>query len=182
MKSTRGSAKNTVAAYIDGLGAIVRKHIEAGWEPYLLTFMFHHIPARPCAQIAQMHTEIRRVYDALTTRFHRRPKSPSATLPTWILVPDYPVPKHEKQAIRDFCINDGLHMNGLALVPPGSRLKPRFDHYLLDHQHRYLEHPLARIHANYVLRDPEHVVDYCFKTVKRHKACVDDILLLNKFS
>jgi hypothetical protein len=175
------TTRDVVDGWIKWVGRRVRCHIRQGGEAYILTLMFRHIGGKRQSQIAQMHSEVRRLYSAMATKFDRNPRSPGATLPTWIIIPDYPVPKHEKQSLRDVTINDGLHMSGVALMPLESRFKTRLDHHFQDHQSKYLkqEYPLARIHAQIILRDPRQVADYSFKTVKRGRVSPDDVLILS---
>jgi hypothetical protein len=129
-----------------------------------------------------MRREVERVYCQMLTRIVRAPKSLSqkGRLPIWIISPDYPVYKHEKKALRDVAVNDGLHMSGVALIPPGSRLRQRLDHHLRDNKRLYLQpdSPLCRIHAEPITETPEQVADYSLKSVKRSRTSIDDILVL----
>src|SRR5215212_5495706 len=65
--------------------------------------------------------------------------------------------KKVKKALRDVAVNDGLHMSGVALIPPGSRLRQRLDHHLRDNKRLYLQpdSPLCRIHAEPITETPE---------------------------
>src|SRR5687768_15139896 len=95
----------------------------------ILTFMFHRIPGRPQTVHRQMEKETERVYAIFVTRVVRKPTSPSAQgfLPIWILFPDFPVPKHAKKPLRDVALNDGRHIQGIALMPPVSRMSEGLD-------------------------------------------------------
>ena len=197
--NTQGSSRNDLTKeFIQWIGRMVGhrmnegkwveigpfdwKKVPVNWHAYILTFMFHHIGGSKASVLAQMRQEVERVYCQMLTRVVRAPKSPSQNgrLPIWIISPDYPVYKHEKKALRDVAVNDGLHMSGVALIPPGSRLRQRLDHHLMDNKRLYIrpDHPLCRIHAVPVSEKPEHVADYSLKSVKRGRTSSDDILVL----
>src|SRR5690242_3158237 len=122
-----------------GYGYMIKEKLEQGWDGYLISFMFNRISGRRSSVIHQMHREVKRVYATVLTRIIRDPsKLPIAALPLWIVCPDYPVPKYAKQSLRDVTVNGGLHMQGIALIPPSSRMNERFDQHFDLHQELYL--------------------------------------------
>src|ERR1700694_1003787 len=51
--------------------------INAGWDAYFFTVMFHHISGSREKRIIQMHQEIEKMmYGRLATRMVRKPRSP----------------------------------------------------------------------------------------------------------
>src|SRR5829696_7310266 len=93
-----------------GYGDMVKSRLRQGWDGYLISFMFNRARGSRPSVIRQMHREVERIYSTVLTRIIRDPrKVPIVTLPLWIVCPDYPVPKHAKQSLRDVTVNDGLH-------------------------------------------------------------------------
>ena len=99
--------------------------------------------------------------------------------------PDLPVPKAQKQRLRDITLNDGLHLHALALIPPGSQMEGGLDQHFADNQalyvrreHAVARHPLARVHAQPIIRDPDYVTEYVFKSLSRQRFSLDDVLIL----
>ncbi|WAJ27857.1 hypothetical protein [Antarcticirhabdus aurantiaca] len=163
-------------------GTWVTDHIFKGWEGYIITFMFDHIPGRAASQIDQMEKEVVRVYRTLLTRIVRRPQQRCERdrLPRWIVVPDFPVPKHAKTSLGDVTINGGLHMHAIALLPPTSRLTGGLDQHFAAHQALYVRpgFPLCRLHAEPILRTPGTATEYVLKSIRRGRVSGDQILLL----
>jgi hypothetical protein len=108
---------------LDGYARLVRQRVEAGWLAYLATMMFDHVPGSTSFVLAQMRDEVDRFYRRLVTRVVRRPAGASSAgrLPILIAAPDLRVSKTGK-SLRDVRVNDGLHLHGMLLVPPVSRL------------------------------------------------------------
>src|SRR3954468_24296787 len=136
-----------------GYGSMVKERLEQGWDGYLISLMFNSIRGSRSRVIRQMEREVERVYAmvlTLLTRIIRDPrKIPIAALPLWIVCPDYPVPKHAKQDLRDVTVNDGLHMHGIALIPPWNRMNEPFERHFEMCQELYVRqgYPLHRVHA-----------------------------------
>lgn len=165
-----------------GYGGMVAQKLEAGWEGYLITFMFNRLRGyRQSVRIQQMHKEVERVYATVLTRIVREPsKVPIRALPLWIVCPDYPVPKHEKQSLRDITLNNGLHCHGIALIPPGSRMNCGLDQHFEMHQELYVRRgwELARVHAVPITDNPRYVVEYGFKAIQRGRLDFGHVLIL----
>src|SRR4051812_43549703 len=118
---------SNVRDLIEAYGSWVEEKVEEGWDVYIPTFVFHPLPGSPATMKAIMQREVERVYATLLTRVVRYPNSPGSAgkLPIWIVLPDYPVPKHDKKSLREVTLNDGLHLHALGLIPPNSRLRQR---------------------------------------------------------
>jgi hypothetical protein len=99
---------------------------------------------------------------------------------SWIVVPDFPVPKHAKTSLQDVTLNGGLHMQGIALLPPASRLNAGLDRHFAAHQALYVRSgfPLCRLHAEAILQTPEIATEYVLKSIRRGRVSGDQILLL----
>src|SRR3954451_10702247 len=167
---------------IKGYAVWAAQHIRCGWDPYLLSFMFNHVPGSRASVSRQMQREVERVYATSLTRVIRKPRCQAAQgkEPILIACPDLPVPKRQKQSLRDVIINDGLHYQGIALILPGSRLKDGLDVHFRHHQALYVhrERPLARVHAQPIVHDPGYVTEYALKSLPRQRFSLDDVLIL----
>lgn len=165
-----------------GYAGMAARYVAEGWSPYLLTFMFKRIPGSPASVSRQMERDVERVYSRFVTRVVRNPRSAFEVgrLPIWIVSPDYPVFKHAKQALYDVAINDGLHLHGIHLQPPCSRLQIGVDEHFSARQTLYVqpEHPLLRIHAVPITHDVEKVVEYALKAMRAGLVGIDAALIL----
>ncbi|WP_128562676.1 hypothetical protein [Methylobacterium crusticola] len=179
------SRSNQINQLTMGWGQIAIDRVGEGWLPYLLVLKFHHMAGRPDTVLAQMQREAERVYASVLTRVWRRPHTATnrARLPVWILVPDFPVPKRAKERLRDLTPNGGLHLQGVAVVPPGSRLVEGLDGHLADDR-RYCGagSPLASVFAKRITSNLDYVHGYNFKALARGRADFDAVLILPRTS
>lgn len=176
------SDRITTDAIIRGYSDMVQEYLDAGWHGYLLTFMFDDLGGPPKAVKSFMSKEVEWVYKRHVSRVVRKPRAVSQArkLPVWILCPDYPVPKKSKNSVSDVALNDGLHIGGIALLPPVSRLDTGLDTHFASNADTYtrLGTNLRRIGAKPILETPRRAVDYSFKALRRGRVTYDDILLL----
>jgi hypothetical protein len=144
--------------------------------------MFHPVPGGKQAKLQNMSGALYRFYTTLLTRVVRKPNSPfhSGQRPLLIAVPDYPVPKRNKQWSTDVAINDGLHFHGILAVPLESRLREDLITHINDNAETYVKYPLRRIDAVLVEEKLNFVTDYGFKSVKRNRFKWDDMIVLPK--
>lgn len=184
----RRAAIDVVAGY----GELAAQRVADGWMPSLVTLLFSPVPGRPEAVLAQMFNEAERDYRTFITRVARRPLSPRSqdSLPVLIIAPDLPVGKTGKP-LADVAVNDGLHLHGVLLVPPRSRLPLPVDEHFRQNQVLYLESSskpdgldgprpsrLVRIDVRPIDGPVEPVVTYALKSVARHRFTPDDVLVL----
>jgi hypothetical protein len=108
---------------VSAFSKLIREEIEVGRMPYYLSFMFNHIPRGPLSKLDVMTSEVTRVHHILTRHTVRKPHADCwrRLRPVFIGCHDLPVWKHTKASIRDFVVNDGLHFNAVALMPPPAR-------------------------------------------------------------
>ena len=173
-----------------GYGHIALNLVAEGWSPYLLVLKFHHLGGRRNTVIAQMQREAERAHRWLCERVWRNASAPSRRpwTPRWILAPDYPVAKGTKvsarSALRDLVPNDGLHLQGLAVMPPGGRLREPLDEHLGPSGTRYCPRggPLLSLTATPITSDLGYVHTYNFKALMRGRASFDDVLMLPRSS
>lgn len=167
---------------VEGWCDFVESRIVAGWTPYLLTFQFRQIGGSRRRMIEEMTKEVERVYATLLTRVVRRPTSfdDAQGLPVWIICPDLPVWKREKQLVQDVTVNDGLHFQGVALMPRKSRLAQPLDEHFEENVALYVRapYPLIRAHAKLIVQEPTRATDYIFKAYKNGSVAHDDLLIL----
>src|SRR4051794_41164424 len=149
--------------------------------------MFNHVPGSRASVLHQMQREVERVYATSLTRVIRKPwcEAKQNRLPILIACPDLPVPKRQKHSLRDVIINDGVHYHGIALIPPGSRMNQGLNQHFAAQQARYVRrehalarHPLARLRADPIVRDPDYVTEYVFKSLSRQRFSLDDLVIL----
>ena len=162
---------------------LVATHINQGWDAYFLNFMFNQISASVSRRMDVMEYEVGRVHDILTRHVLRWPDRDiwQDLRPKFIGSPDLPVYKHEKELVRNLVVNNGLHYNVLAIVPPTkrklesrimeravfgrqSRLLVSIDKHLRIKQRLYLNDVLSRIHATPITRGT--MADYTLKAFK----------------
>ena len=63
---------------IKGYATWAGEHVENGWDPYLLSFMFNHVPGSRASVLRQMQREVERVYATSLTRVIRKPRCQAA--------------------------------------------------------------------------------------------------------
>ncbi len=168
-----------------GYGQLAIDRVSNGWRPYFATLTFAPLPGKPEAVIAQMRAEAELVYKKLLTRLVRRPLSDKSRgmLPIMVAVPDAPVGKRDKPLV-EVTINGGLHLHGLLLVPPVSRLPVGVDEHFRTRQALYVgdQRRLRCVDVMPIDRDLPRVVDYVMKSVRRRRFAsrdvLDDVLVL----
>lgn len=176
-KTTKITPRQIVLAY----STFVQKRIDEGWEPAIVTFMFHELSGSKFAVAEQMRNEVERIYGWLLTRRCRRPgQTPTDRLPFFLACPDYPVPKHAKDHLTDIVINDGRHYHAIDLMPPWTRNVCTLSDLVDQHQLMLVGtgRPLARLHVKTILDTPEKAVSYTLKSLTRGRATVDDLIIL----
>jgi hypothetical protein len=168
---------------INGFNSMIIDRVQAGWQPYFLTYVFRHISGGASKRKRIMTDEVCRVYSQLITRIIRNPNAPSyqQLLPYLMASPDLPVPKSGvKVRVRELTINGGLHFHGVLVLPPEDRC--RLGRHLLAHLHGkeslYCppDLPLLRIDAR--PSNTPMLADYTLKQIKRGNVAYDDILIL----
>lgn len=180
------SRSDQINQYTMGYGQIALDHVSAGWSPYLLVLKFHNLGGRREAVLGQMHEAATRAHGRLCKRMWRNYRAPSrySQLPRWILIPDYPVAKTRKisarSALREDLPNAGLHLQGVAVLPPHSRMRESLDDHLTAAATHYcsLDGPLRSLTATPITTDLPYVNRYNFKSLLRGRASIDEVLLL----
>lgn len=173
-----------------GYGQIAVDLVAEGWSPYLLVLKYRHLGGRRDAVLSQMQREAERAHRWLCERVWRNWRAPSRRdwCPVWILAPDFPVAKRAKvsarSAVRDLLPNDGLHYQGVAVMPPGGRLREPLDAHLGERGARYCPRggPLTSITATPIVSDLDYVHTYNFKALARGWADFDDVLIIHSSS
>jgi len=179
--------------YIAGYSAMIKEN-RFGREPHYINFMFHSIPGSRQAKLEAMKRDVIRVHDLLMRSIVRKPDSANwqSSRPIFIGCPDLPVIKREKQHVRNFMVNDGLHFNTIALTPPTrlgkvqalthlilptSRLKVTLEEHFRRQQRIYQTEHLYRIDVTPITEDT--MVDYMLKTFKNGYVTPDEIFVRN---
>ena len=177
------SSSEEVRLYIKCFAELIEKRVTGdGWNAYFMTFMFHPLPGSTQAKLQSMKDAVYRFYSTFLTRVVRKPKSVfhAGDRPLLFAAPDYPVPKRKKQSPSDFAINDGLHFHGIIVVPLKSRLKEDLIGHIQSRFLTYVKSPLKRIETVLIENRVGFVTDYAFKSVKRNRFRVDDVIVLPK--
>jgi hypothetical protein len=177
------SNSEEVRLYIKCFTELIDKRVTGeGWNAYFMTFMFHPLPGSTQVKLQSMKDSVYRFYSTFLTRVVRKPKSTfhAGDRPLLFAAPDYPVPKRKKQSPSDFAINGGLHFHGIMVVPLKSRLKEDLIGHLQSRFLTYVKSPLKRIETALIENRVGFVTDYAFKSVKRKRFGVDDVIILPK--
>lgn len=168
---------------ITGFNSMIIDRVQAGWQPYFVTYVFRHVSGGASKRTRIMTSEVCRVYSQLITRIVRNPNAPSyqQLLPYLMASPDLPVPKSGiKASVRELNINGGLHFHGVLVLPPEDRC--RLGRHLVAHLHENQslycppDRPLLRIDAR--PSSTPMLAEYTLKQIKRGKMDYDDILIL----
>jgi len=166
----------------EGYGQWIKEKIDQGWEAHILTITFNQIRGSRASIPNQMKRQLERVYATMLSRIVRCPMSAknAERLPIWIGCPDFPVPKHQKQSLRNVTINDGLHYHAICLIPPDSRLKETLEDHVADHLELYRGKAglVRELHVRQIASKPGFVVDYMLKSVKRRRVDEAEIIIL----
>jgi hypothetical protein len=153
-----------------------------GWNTYLVTFMFNHIPGPPPKKLKMMQDSVCRFYSKLVTRIVRKPNSiyQLVNRPRMITAPDYPVFKYEKIILPAATVNDGLHMHSILAVALKSRLKEDIASHVACRSFLYIKSPLRNIDFQPIENNIKGVTDYAMKAVKHRRCRWEDVLFLPK--
>jgi hypothetical protein len=166
---------------IQAYGHWVQEQVEMGWDAYLFSFMFDHLPGPVDAKIQQMHREIMVLYGKLVGWFVRKPRSVSSAhlLPKGVFFPDVPCFRHSSLP-QNGSVNKGVHMHGVVLATREGRLKIGLDQHFREHQNLYQTSRMYRIHVEPIRFDACYVTDYGGKAIKNSRFSTDHILVLPK--
>ena len=179
-----------------GYAEIIKEHVQWGWKPNYINFMFNNIPGGVPEKMDVMTREVTRVHDILTRHIVRRRKAEnwSHLRPIFIGCHDLPVWKHEKELVRNLVVNDGLHFNVVSLVPPESdttmpmrlqfaiwgrrsRLTLPLKKHFEQNQRVYLTDVLNRIYVTPIIEGT--MADYTLKAFKKGWVSPDGIQIWN---
>jgi hypothetical protein len=167
---------------LDAFGTWVTDYMDQGHDAYLTTFMFNYIPGNSKSIIGAMTKDIEQFYRTLVTRIVRNArKAQIHQLPKLIALPDRPVPKHFKQALQDVAINDGLHVHGITMIPPRSRLECELNEHVRLESRIYTDSRYTRIRHIDVQRiktRPGYATGYGLKWLKHDATAYDNLLIL----
>jgi hypothetical protein len=177
--------------YIAGYQAIIQEN-RFGRVSHYFSFMFHSIPGSWTTKIEAMKRDVARVHDLLMRHTVRKPNSPNwkASRPILIGCPDLPVVKQDRQQIRNFMVNDGLHFNAISLTPalygprqpamhlylPWSRIGVPLEQHFREKQSMYQTEHLYRIHVTPIVEGD--MSDYTLKAFKNGRITADEITIL----
>lgn len=165
-----------------GYAQLIQQRVQDGWLPHLITFMFSQLPGSPSAVVKQMQDEVERVYATLVTRVVRKPRSPQSAdrLPVFVGFADLPVARREKKQLREITLNDGLHYQGILLMPAQSRLRTGLAFHFMKYHRLYLKDRsrLDRLHVRPIDTDPGYVVRYTLKALENGRLPYDDCVLV----
>jgi hypothetical protein len=170
------------AEIVQAYGSMFRQLTEWGWDGYLMTVMFRHIPGSVGTKIRQMHEEISTVYGKLANRVVRKPTSPNWAylLPQGVFFPDVPAYRQSRQRLSEVSVNDGVHMHGIMFATATPRFTQPLDQHFQKNERLYVKGNIHRIHVKPIMDKEKFVVDYAGKAIKRKRFSNDDILILPK--
>lgn len=168
---------------LDAYLEMMQARIAAGFEPYLLTFMFKQVAGSEQAKALQMAREVERIYSLLLTRIVKRPHNTAVSeMPLLVGCLDWPVNKSEKIAVSDAQLNDGMHFHANMLVPPNARSMLTLNEIVDRHRHVFEGpgKPLSKLHVQPIESNARYVFGYGLKSVQRRRLRPDEILILPK--
>jgi hypothetical protein len=176
-ESNYRSCQNIIHAYVDFVG----EKRKEGWKPYLLTFQFIPLNGSKESVLRQMQNEIGVVYRKVINRVQRFSTTTNGSqfVPILLASPDLPVFKWErKDVLSDVVINEGIHYQGISLLPPRSRIECLRNH-LIAYEKRYLEKSrLTKIDAERVESEIDKTCHYAFKSVEAGRFAYEDSFLV----
>ena len=90
------------------------------------------------------------------------------------------MPKGIRSGIKQHVGATGIHFAGVLLIPPVNRLKRGVaDHFQQKHKaYIWPGRRLERIHIDHIDGEVGRAVDYTFKSLKRRRCEIDDVVLL----
>ncbi|WP_461717786.1 hypothetical protein [Bradyrhizobium liaoningense] len=171
--------------------------MDEGRDGYFVNFMFDQLPGARQNQMDMMTQQVERVHSILTHHMIHRPTHDKWVhlRPIFVGSHDLPVFKWDRGKLHRLdLVNDGLHFNVIALLPPPShpalpgwlkyrmwgpqsRLTVPLDQHFQDESKFYLNDRLARIHVTPVNYGT--MADYALKAFKHGRLDEDSILVLN---
>jgi hypothetical protein len=169
-----------IRRYIEGLCQLVEDHMKRGFEPYIITFIFKLAMLNGPSQ--QMSGEVNRVYSRFLTECVRYSwsKTNVDNRPILIACPDWPVRKRYKQDQIKLLPREGVHWNGILLIPPKNRLKVGVkDHFETINRKAYVRVglPLSRIHVEHIWYQPRLATEYVLKSLARRRCTPDELVI-----
>ena len=169
-----------IDSVIQGYCDLLTRKVGEGYTSYILSLLYKPLRGPRDWVLGEMEQGITEAYKTLLLRVARKPRSPAHRhrLPEWILLPDWPVAKRAKASLREVTLNNGLHYQGLALIPPQSRLRESLDAHFQRHQDLYTRGAIARIHAEPLTETPRRAVFYLFKSLQRRRADFGSVIIL----
>ncbi|MBB4216285.1 hypothetical protein FHT79_003472 [Rhizobium sp. BK212] len=174
----------TKGEYLDAWIEWTMTAINAGYEPYLLTFMFNQMQGTEGRTTARMINLIEDVFSKLLTRIVRDPRKADiyTEYPRLIAAPDWPVRSHLKMTLEESVLNAGKHWHGIFLMPPRSRMWTSLDKYIAEKQGKYAgkSKPIMRVHAVAIETTERKAIGYAFKQLDRRRIGNDAIAIMPK--
>jgi hypothetical protein len=182
---------------VQAYSRLIREKMDEGRDAYFLNFMFNQLPGSRQTWMGIMTQEVERVHSILAHHVVRRPKVEKWAhfRPIFIGSHDLPVFKWDRGKLHRLdVVNDGLHFNVIALMPPPnprifpdwvqyrmwgplSRLKLPLHQHFQEKSRFYVNDRLARIHATPVTTGT--MADYTLKAFKHGRVDPDSMLVLN---
>jgi hypothetical protein len=166
--------------YIEGMGQMVEDHIDRGFEPYLITFMFKL--AMLNGRSEEMSQEVYRVYSRFLTECVGNPWSEHNMdkRPVLIACPDWPVRKRYKHDRIKMLPWEGAHWHGILLVPAKNRLTVGVkEHFEKINRKAYVRPGMAlsRIHVRHISHQPRLATEYVLKSLARGRCTPDSLVV-----
>jgi hypothetical protein len=166
---------------LDAYGKWIQEYVDQGYKAYLITFMFNHLPGHWQSITKIMMEDVEQFYRTLLKWVVRKPRTaPAHRLPILVALRDRPVRKRLKLALDDLVINDGLHIHGIILIPPNSRLK-ELDEHVRAQSGIYTNRKYTRIRhidVQQITKRVAYAAGYGLKGLKYDATANDDVLIL----
>lgn len=166
----------------DAYAEMVLGKLNEGWEPHLLTFLFHPIKGSPSTLKQRMVSQVEITYRWLLTRLVRHPRTKqAASLPLWLAAPDFPVLKKRSEGFVPMLHNDGLHYHAICLLPRQTRVSEPFAAFVAKNTPMICRASILQsVHVEPITHSPKVVVEYALKEIMRRRDGTEHITILPK--
>jgi hypothetical protein len=182
---------------VQAYSQLIREKMNEGRLGYFMNLMFNQLPGSRRTKMEIMRQGTERVHSILMHHILHRPEAAkwAHLRPIFVGSLDLPVFKWDRGPLgRLDVVNDGLHVNVIALVPPHSysfiqhsvqcqawgprsRLTVPLDQHFKEESRFYLNERLARLHVTPITEGT--MADYTLKAFKHGRVDVDSLLILN---
>jgi hypothetical protein len=166
--------------YEEGFVQMIEERVSEGWRPHGITFQFRQLLGRQRAVLWQMRSQIEFVHAKLVPHVQRFPRSRvgSKNVPILFCSAEFPVRKGDKTDLAEVAVNEGLHHQGILLLPPNSRIRDAKLHFDKKSEEYLGGTQLSSIYLEPITRDLNKAAKYGLKGLKIRRLDYDDSFIV----